>query len=174
MCPGLPAPLRGSTLGSAALLGAIPALSEPATASRFLALTIIFSPSGVDQSTTAAARALLHGADATHLRLAGPSCERAGADPAGRGTGVSDARPTLRAALRPHRPARGRRTSPRSRPSHTQSGDFLSNKCTFLFLKQKYRFRLNNSRISLNEAFAYFPVLIGCIINSPDPALSFQ
>lgn len=68
----------------------------------------------------------------------------------------------------------GGRAGP-GRGRHRRSGDFLNNKrIFFLFLKQKYRFRLNNSRISLNEASAYFPVLIGCIINSPDPTLSFQ
>lgn len=60
------------------------------------------------------------------------------------------------------------------RGRHRRSSDFLNNKRIFLFLKQKYRFRLDNSRISLNEASPYFPVLIGCIINSPDPTLSFQ
>lgn len=158
----------------------IPALPEPATASSFLALAIFSSPSRIDQSTAPAVR-VLHRAAPPRLRLAGPSLRvgRSGPSRAGdRGPRcVPAARPVeppSRAAQAGQGPSPGCRSSPRSRLSRTQSGDFLSNKCTFLFLKQKYRFRLNNSRISLNEAFAYFPVLIGCIINSPDPALYFQ
>lgn len=159
----------------------IAALPEPATASSFLALAIFSSPSRIDQSTAPAVRARLHRAAPPRLRLAGPSCEWAGADPAGRGIGVPGACPPPAPSSRPpelHRTGRARdraagaRRGPDCRTRRAEV--FLSNKCTFLFLKQKYRFRLNNSRISLNEAFAYFPVLIGCIINSPDPALYFQ